>query len=147
LDFAEFETNDLASSLECAVGQFDFAYAVSVFTHLTEELQHAWMKELGKMLMPGGCLLITVHGESRLYQLEPEEQRRFRSSQLVVKQKTTAGTNVCCVYHPERYVHENLGKAFEVVDFVPVGARDASQDVHLLRRPENMHRAEDASTL
>lgn len=132
---AEFETNNLIPPFDYVDEKFDLIYAISVFTHLTEDLQHAWMNELARVLKPGGLLLITVHGESRLYQLEPEEQQRFRSGQLLIRHEAAVGTNVCGAYCPERYVRENLAKAFEVADFIPVGARDANHDVFLLRKP------------
>jgi len=132
--FAEFKTNNLTPPLDYADEKFDFIYAISVFTHLTEDLQHVWMNELARVLKPKGFLLITVHGESRLSQLAPEEQQRFRSGQLVIRQEAAVGTNVCGAYCSERYVRDNLARGFEVVDFIPVGAGDANQDVFLLRK-------------
>jgi SAM-dependent methyltransferase len=132
---AEFKTNNLVPPLDFANEQFDFIYAISIFTHLTEDLQQAWMNELARVLRPGGLLLITVHGVSRLRQLESEDQRRFRSGEMVIKEKTAVGSNVCGAYHPEQYVRNRLAVGFEIVDFIPVGARDADQDVFLLRKP------------
>ena len=43
---------------------FDLIYGISVFTHLPERLQHAWLAELHRIIRPGGTLLLTVHGES-----------------------------------------------------------------------------------
>ncbi len=134
-DLAEFKTNNSIPPLDYADGQFDFIYAISIFTHLTEDLQDAWMKELSRVLKPGGVLFITVHGVSRLYQLEPKDQQRFQSGQLVIEQKMAVGTNVCGAYHPEQYVRSHLARGFEIVDFIPVGARDANQDIYLLRKP------------
>jgi len=131
---AEFKTNDLTPPLDYKREKFDFIYAISVFTHLTKKLQMAWIEELARVLKPGGFLLVTVHGESRLHQLESGEQRRFRAGQLVVKKEAAAGTNVCGAYHPERYVRDKLTKGFEVLDFVPGGARGANQDVFLLKK-------------
>jgi SAM-dependent methyltransferase len=106
-----------------------------VFTHLPEDLQQAWIQELARALKPGGFLLITVHGDSHLHQLSQEEQREFQSGQLVVIHEDLGGTNFCGAYHPEQYVRHHLARGFEVVDFVPVGARDADQDIYLLRKP------------
>lgn len=136
-DFAEFKTNELAPGLEYEEGKFGFVYAISVFTHLSEALQIAWMKELARVLKRGGFLLITTHGESRLYELEAQERQRFQRGELVIKQESAAGTNFCGAYHPEQYVREHLAKGFEVVDFVPRGARDTDQDVFLLRKPSD----------
>lgn len=132
---AEFQTNQLTPPLDREDEVFDFIYAISVFTHLTEDLQESWMKELARVLRPAGFLLFTVHGESRLHQLEPQERERFLSGQLIVKQGEAAGSNLCGAYHPERYVRRNLARGFEVVDFVPSGSRDTDQDFFLLRKP------------
>jgi ubiquinone/menaquinone biosynthesis C-methylase UbiE len=43
---------------------FDFVYAISVFTHLTEAAQDAWLHELARILRPGGLGLATIHGET-----------------------------------------------------------------------------------
>ena len=132
---AEFKTNKLTPPLDYANEQFDLIYSISVFTHLTEDLQYAWLNELGRVLKHSGLILITLHGESRLHQLETEEQQRFRAGELIVKQQFAAGSNLCGAYHPEQYVRHHLAQGFEVMDFVPVGVRDADQDIYLLRKP------------
>ena len=133
--FAEFATNRLAPPLEYTDGMFDLIYALSVFTHLSMNLQCDWMAELARVLKPSGLLLITLHGDSRICQLEPEERRRFLSGQLVVRQPAAAGSNWCGAYHPETYVRRTLARGYEMVDHIPGGARDANQDVYLLRKP------------
>jgi SAM-dependent methyltransferase len=131
---ADFRTNRLSPPLDYENGAFDFIYVISVFTHLTIGLQHTWMDELARVLVPGGLLLITVHGDSRLHQLCPEQRRQFQDGQIVVKYEEGAGSNACGAYHPERYVREKMARGFDVVDFVPAGARAANQDVFLLRK-------------
>ena len=54
LRFAKFTVNGLEPPLEYPDDFFDFIYALSVFTHLTEELQDAWVVELARVLRPGG---------------------------------------------------------------------------------------------
>ncbi len=130
----QFQVNQLAPPLDYSDEQFDFIYAISVFTHLPEELQRAWIDELARILKPGGCLLITVHGESRLYQLTPEDQAQFRAGELVVKRAAEAGTNICGVYHPHQYVQNHLANPLSVVDFIPRGSRDTDQDIFLMRK-------------
>jgi 2-polyprenyl-3-methyl-5-hydroxy-6-metoxy-1,4-benzoquinol methylase len=41
---------------------FDFIYGVSVFSHLDQELQALWLKELSRLCRPGGLILLTIHG-------------------------------------------------------------------------------------
>jgi SAM-dependent methyltransferase len=48
--------------LACDSGRFDLIYAHSVFSHLPEAMQDAWLAELARVLAPGGVLLASVHG-------------------------------------------------------------------------------------
>lgn len=62
LPLAEFRVNDGAPPLPYEDEQFDLIWAISVFTHLDEERQFAWLAELRRILRPGGILLATVYG-------------------------------------------------------------------------------------
>jgi SAM-dependent methyltransferase len=136
LPFAEFRLNGLAPPLPYGAGEFDFVYAISVFTHLTEELQLVWMNELDRVLAPGGALVLTTKGRSRLDSLDEEERERFERGELVVQSARYAGRNLCAAYHPERYVHEQLRNGLRVLDFVPAERGAAqTQDVILLQKP------------
>ena len=42
---------------------FDLIISFSVFTHLSREVQLSWLKEMKRILAPGGLFLATVHGE------------------------------------------------------------------------------------
>src|SRR5581483_8009602 len=77
LSFASFMRNGLAPPLDLDDETFDLAYALSVFTHLTEDLQRAWRDELHRVLRPGGLLLLSTHGRSYLPRLDPGERERF----------------------------------------------------------------------
>jgi SAM-dependent methyltransferase len=133
--FAQFAVNGLAPPLRYATGAFEFVYAISVFTHLTESLQQAWIRELERVLAPGGVLLITTKGSSRIDVLSDEERARFEGGELVVTASRYAGRNLCAAYHPERYVRERLAGGLRVLDFVPAGGGMQSQDVFLLQNP------------
>jgi SAM-dependent methyltransferase len=136
LTFAKFDTNQLSPPLRYEDDTFDFIYALSVFTHLPEALQQQWIDELSRILKPEGHLLITTHGEHYLKILTPTEKANFKAGQLVVRYQEVAGTNMCSVFHPEKYVRDKLTKDFVVVDFVPEGARgNPCQDIYLLKRP------------
>ncbi len=137
LAFATFAVNALTPPLAYADGQFGFVYALSVFTHLPETLQEAWMQELRRVLRPGGHLLLTTHGAHYLDELTEDERRRFQAGLLVVRRDDRPGSNICGAYHPEVHVREHLAKGFSVVEFVPKGALgNPWQDSWLLRRSE-----------
>src|SRR5918999_223147 len=66
LRFARFEENSLEGPLPYADQSFRFAYAFSVFTHLTEAQAIYWTQELARVLSPGGLLFFSVQGEEYL---------------------------------------------------------------------------------
>ena len=133
--FAHFSTNELSPPLAYADGRFDLIYTISIFTHLEEALQSAWMAELSRLLRPGGILYLTVHGSTRIQSLPSAQQQQFAAGQLVVCRPELSGSNHCATYHPEAYVRDMLAKDLQVIDFIPGGAKDANQDVFLLRKP------------
>jgi cyclopropane fatty-acyl-phospholipid synthase-like methyltransferase len=134
LPFAEFAVNGLESKLIYEAEKFDFIYAISVSTHLTEGTGFLWMKELDRVLKPGGVMYLTFMGTTRAPYLPQELRERFEAGQLVVTDEEHKGTNICAAYHPERYVRDTLAKGFRILDFVPGGAKDANQDVFLLQK-------------
>ena len=135
LPFGEFKTNQSHPPLDYPDESFDFVYAVSVFTHFAEELQIPWMQELWRICLPGGYVLITLHGESYLQQLPMDEREKFDDGELVVIREKYSGTNICGVFHPGSYVRDILAEGFSVIDFLPLGAKDANQDMYLLQKP------------
>jgi SAM-dependent methyltransferase len=140
LRFATFEVNALEPPLSYADNRFDFVYALSVFTHLPRPLLKPWMSELSRILIPGGHLLITTHGEAYMSGLTPEEQDEFRRGSPVVRNADVAGTNHCGVYFSEAYIRGTLASGFEVLEFVPQGALgNPHQDLVLLRKPVVEH--------
>jgi len=132
--FATFTTNGLATQLAYEDHQFDFVYTISIFTHLDEALQAFWMAELTRVLKLGGFLLLTVHGTTRVHELTPEQRQQFASGELVVSGSEGAGSNSCRAYHPEPYVRRVLARELTIIDFLPGGAKDANQDLFLLRK-------------
>lgn len=59
-----FSKNDLLPPLRFESEAFDLLYAISVFTHLREDLAGKWLSELARVTKPGGLALITFHDES-----------------------------------------------------------------------------------
>jgi SAM-dependent methyltransferase len=135
LPFARFEVNGLAPPLAFENESFDLVYALSVFTHLTAELQLSWRDELRRALRPGGLLLLTTHGRSYLPRLDDGERARFERGELVVRWGDVAGTNLCSAYHPERYLRGTFADGFAFLELEAEGARgNPTQDLVLLRK-------------
>jgi len=111
-------------------------YALSVFTHLTEDLQVQWIDELARVLKPKGHLVITTHGNAYTNRLSEDESRQFLDGHLVVKNNTKApGSNTCAAYHPYSYVHDVLARELDIVTFMPKGAKgNPVQDLYVLKK-------------
>ena len=135
LGFAEFQNNGLGGGIAGPSWRYDFVYAVSVFTQLSESLQFSWIKELSRVLRPGGYLLLTTQGEHDLPHLTPDERAKFLRGELVVRVVRGKGCHECATFHPPGYVREKMARGFTVVDFLPQGARgNPRQDVYLLKK-------------
>jgi SAM-dependent methyltransferase len=136
LPSAEVSVNDLEPPLPYNDSAFDLVYAFSVFTHLSVELQHAWMQECLRVLRPNGWLLMSTLGEHylSLKRLTESEEQAFRRGEVVVLYEHSAGSSLCSAYHPPDYVRESLGADFELVTFRPA-ADDGRHDLHLFRKP------------
>jgi SAM-dependent methyltransferase len=136
LDFAEVALNELSPPLPYPESSFDLVYALSVLTHLPEDLQHAWVAECRRILRPGGLLLFSTLGEYylSLQRLTKAERAAFESGNVVVLYEGAPGTSLCSAYHPPRYVRDRLAAAFETVSFRPA-AEDGRHDVYLVRKP------------
>ena len=135
LPFARFEQNALAPPLDFDDASFDLVYALSVFTHLTADLQLAWRDEMLRVLRPAGLLLLTTHGPSYVPRLGADERVAFERGELVVRWGDVAGTNLCSAYHPEAYLRETFANGFAFVELEAEGARgNPTQDLVLLRK-------------
>jgi SAM-dependent methyltransferase len=134
LPFVRIGTNRLAPPTNYPDSRFDLIYALSVFTHLPETAQTAWMNEFHRILRPGGYLLLSLHGAHYVSRLNELERSQFLAGGLVTRYDRGAGTNLCCVFHPEAYVRKHLTGHFDVVDFIPEGALgNPGQDAWLFR--------------
>jgi ubiquinone/menaquinone biosynthesis C-methylase UbiE len=133
LPFAQFNVNELAGRLPYEDGQFDFVYALSVFTHLPEKEQFFWLDELRRVVKPGGYCYFTVNGTFDFR--TPKQREAFDRGEIVVQHASVPGAGTCHTYHPEAYLRKHFSNGFDVVDFIPQGQVDtARQDVLLLRK-------------
>ncbi|MBK8816885.1 MAG: methyltransferase domain-containing protein [Methylococcaceae bacterium] len=137
---AAFSTNPATPPSEFTDNRFDFVYAISVFTHLDEDLQNAWLAELKRIVRPGGILLLTVHGAACYRDLPQSDKDIIATKGILFRVAQTGKLKVDGLpdfyqntYHSEDYVKREWGKLFTVLGYFERGIND-HQDAVLLRR-------------
>lgn len=132
-----FETNKLSPPLRYATGSFDFIYCLSVFTHLSEAMHHAWLDELLRVLKPGGCILLTLHGNYYRRKMLPDELDRYDRGEIVVREGFIEGGRMYTAFHGERFVRESLLRSVKILRHESAENRIAPpQDTWLIRKEE-----------
>jgi SAM-dependent methyltransferase len=120
--------------------QFDLVIGCSVFTHLEESVQFAWLKELQRITAPGGLVLVSITGLSQmaLYRAGPEYFAKIETEGFVnfapnaQLDGVVQGGYYRDVVQSRDYVFLQWGKYFEIVDIVDALA--ANQDLVVMRR-------------
>lgn len=134
---AKFVTTPSIPPTGFANEQFDFIYSVSVFTHLPEELQFAWLTELRRILRPGGLFLASLHGGPCLFRAEkavPEILARQGFAYRVGTPTDGLPDFYMITFHSETYIRTKWARFFEFVGFKEKyihGLHDAA----IMRRP------------
>jgi hypothetical protein len=68
--------------------------------------------------------------------LSDAEIQYFKSGKLVIRNNDVIGSNRFGVYHLPQYVKEKLAAGYQVMDFIPEGAKgNPHQDMYLFRKP------------
>jgi SAM-dependent methyltransferase len=133
LRFATFSVNGLAPPLVYEDERFDLAFAISVFTHLTPDLEHRWIAELHRVLRPGGRLLLSTRGTAWVDHLTSEEREAYRAGDRVDRYAEAVGSNLMGVFHPVDYVRDRMAPGFVLTRTEPV-AFAGQQDLHILTK-------------
>jgi SAM-dependent methyltransferase len=125
---------------------FDLIYGISVFTHLDEEFQHTWLRELQRVARPGATLILTVQGdyarrEARM--LDHSQQEKIQERGFIFLSLSTGRFKADgfpdfyqTTFHTKEYVYNEWSAYFDIVDYVERGIGD-HQDAVLLRKPLN----------
>src|SRR5262249_23522917 len=113
---------------------FDLLIGVSVFTHLSEETQLAWLAELQRLAARNAVWVMTVHGRAagaragghdlsdRLQRLKFIDGGPVRALDEVIAQPDYYRSS----FHARDHVREQWGKYFQIIEIVPgyIGHQD-----------------------
>lgn len=130
--------------------RFDLIYSVSVFTHLPDAMQLAWLAELSRVARPGAWLLLSIHGPE-LASGDPSAVEQMETLGFAyLRGQTTDGLPdfYRTAYHADSYIHREWGKLFEIEAVLKKGVNN-HQDlvVARVRGPANDAHRPAASSL
>jgi SAM-dependent methyltransferase len=147
IPYCSFSVNDADPPLPYPDGAFDLVYNHSVFTHIDERRQDAWLAELRRVVRPGGFLVLTTHGERAVAHeearnaMEPGARDAIESQGIVFFDQRYPADYALpswyqVTYHAPWYVFQHWAKWFAIRAYLPGGALDVQDQVVLERTDE-----------
>jgi SAM-dependent methyltransferase len=99
-------------------GSFDLIWAISVFTHLADS-SLAWLRDLHRLLKPGGLLIATYMGRwnSELITGEPWDEDTIGMNVLRDDEDWDSGGPI--VLMSDWWVRAHWSRAFEILELIP----------------------------
>ena len=141
--FATFCKNEPLPPLIYPAGTFDLVFAISVFTHLDEDYQLAWLKELQRITKPNAVLILTTEnarGAIAQSMLTAEDITTLEQKGFLYKVVTTGRLKpdglpdfYQLAFHNKQYVIETWSKYFLIHTYLERGIGD-NQDLVLLQK-------------
>ena len=130
-----FLKNELGPPLELKENQIFFAYAISVFTHLSLARHESWIKEIFRILAPSGIFIFSTQGQVFKNILTKKEKLVFDQGLLVVRSADEEGRRTFSAFHPADYVQTLLGD-FEILDHIQGKLKDGQpqQDLWIVKK-------------
>ncbi len=142
---AQFHAIGLNPPTALAAETFDLIYGISVFTHLSEADQNLWLAELHRLARPGAAVLMSIHGEIAFCRADGDFHRFLGLQEggfhiygvchdldeVVPAAKATAYYKN--VFHSRRYIYEQWGRFFEIIDVIDAVVA-GHQDLVIMRR-------------
>lgn len=115
---------------------FDIVYAISVFTHLPEDMEHAWLADISRVMRKGGYALLSIHGEAFFHQLSPSALQTVRDKGFFYASVDSHTNGLPQFYqdsyHLHSYIQDRWSQYFDVVKIIPQGVD--KQDLVILRK-------------
>jgi SAM-dependent methyltransferase len=131
-----FAVNEPQPPLPFGDASFDVVYAISVFTHLSEDNGRRWMAELKRVLADGGIIVFTTRGANYGEFFTAAERERFRNGGVVVVSNNVGeGQKYFLAHHSAAYTRSVLIPPFEELDHQPGQLNTPQQDRWVIRKP------------
>ncbi len=135
--YGEFRLSPHLPPLPYPDEYFDLIIGISVFTHLPEDMQLAWLGELRRITRPGALLVVTTSGEHHYSQFSGDRLERIRREGFlyvdgVYGQSIDLPAFYQNTFHTHDYIRRQWVRFFDVLDIQALRMQK-SQDTVLLR--------------
>ena len=136
--FGGIDYNPTIPPMKYSDNMFDLIFSISVFTHLPEDMQFAWLGELRRITKPNGYLLLSFHGEYVINTMGKNIVTKIQENGFYYELSTNGGTDGLPQFYQEAfhaidYIKKEWGQYFEVLSIIPKGIGN-NQDLAILRK-------------
>jgi len=129
-----FSQNNLSPPTLFGGAEFDFVYAISVFTHLSERSQTAWLAEIRRILSPKGLFIFTTQGEFYRQLLTTPERHVFDGHQMVVRSSDQEGKKLFSSFASPQCITRMLRESsIDILQHIPGPDNGFAQDLWVVR--------------
>jgi ubiquinone/menaquinone biosynthesis C-methylase UbiE len=112
--YGEFIVNDIAPPLPFNDDFFDFIYCISIFTHLPENLQFAWLKEISRVMKVDGTALLSTLPLEAMSKREADKQAAGGFRHPVGKGTQGLPNTYQDSYHSREYIEAEWSKHVKI---------------------------------
>ncbi|HJV19463.1 MAG TPA: methyltransferase domain-containing protein [Sediminibacterium sp.] len=102
--------------LPYATNQFDLVYGISVLTHIDAAEQLQYIKELYRVLQPGGILILSTHGSNFTRQLSDRELEQYLRGAYTTAY-SQKGHRLICTYNHAFHFQQALSTYFNLREY------------------------------
>ncbi len=112
---------------------FDFVYSISIFTHLPEDMQFAWLSELRRIIRIGSFAVLSTHSLDLIPKHVKETLQDLEFYYHVGRDTEGLPTFYRTSFHSIEYIHKRWSEYFAIRKIIPKGIA-RHQDLVLCQR-------------
>ena len=130
-----FLLNRMEPPLAIPDASVDFAYAISVFTHLSDHLSRQWFQEIMRILRPGGVFWFSTHsGRNHRHELTAQQLVRLDRGEFVAISSWHNGSQMYTGIHSPTLVKNIIASCgADLLDY-QAGGNNTFQDAWIVRK-------------
>ncbi|MEO6228947.1 MAG: class I SAM-dependent methyltransferase [Ferruginibacter sp.] len=132
-----FSVNDYKPPIKFDDNQFDLVFALSVFTHIEDEFQETWLKEISRIVQTGGIFLFTTHGIKYRKNLNASQTEELKLNGSVTIKFKKNGHRMMNTYNDAEHFKNVIAQYFEVIEFfdgVKFPEKFGGQDLWIVKK-------------